>query len=503
MKSPIKGKNKELLERFNQTVALIRSNQQELTTETNQQRKNRCNKLLSDYRSFCDYYFPHYCTAPSAAFHILLAEELRDLSTCLLLKMWPRGHAKSVNACVMIPIWLMLQDKLKFMVLVSATSDAAAGLLTDLQAELSENERLIADFGEFESSGSWTFGDFTTKKGVRFKAIGRRQSPRGLRKGANRPDYIVCDDIDDDKLVQNKVLVSEAYDWCFSALFNSFSTQGGRFLFVGNLISNYSILQKVSENPAASCQKICALLEDGSPAWPEKNTVEDINNLVKITGWRLAQKELFHNPLVEGSIFKEDWFLSRTPAPLHEYEALVVYTDPSYTNSATSDFKATVLVGKKGANYHILKTYIRRASAVEMVNWHYELRKWAGDAPLQFWMEANFIQGMHIKTFEEEAERRGESLGVRGDKRQKGDKFARISALAGLFENSRIWFSSDEEGNADMRELQEQLKNIERGSKAPDDGPDALEGAIFKLNEITKTSSQVIFHRAKKSKNNF
>ena len=189
----LKGKNKELLERFEEAVAFIRSSKPptEQKEETAQQRKARCKRLLGDYREFCNYYFPHYCTAPSAAFHVLLAEELRDLPNCLLLKMWPRGHAKSVNACVMIPIWLMLQEKLKFMVLVSATLDAASGLLTDLQAELSGNERLIADFGEFESSGNWTFGDFTTKKGVRFKALGRRQSPRGLRKGANRPDYIV------------------------------------------------------------------------------------------------------------------------------------------------------------------------------------------------------------------------------------------------------------------------------------------------------------------------
>ena len=67
--------------------------------------------------------------------------------------------------------------------------------LADLQAELEYNQRIIADFGTQKNVGDWQQGEFSTTGGVKWFAVGRGQSPRGLKKQEQRPDYIVIDDL--------------------------------------------------------------------------------------------------------------------------------------------------------------------------------------------------------------------------------------------------------------------------------------------------------------------
>ena len=89
------------------------------------------------------------------------------------------------------------------------------------------------------------------KGGAKFLAIGRGQSPRGLRDREARPDYINIDDLDDDDLCKNERRVKEATEWVKEALFGALDAGRGRFIMVGNLISKNlclltSLILKVS-----------------------------------------------------------------------------------------------------------------------------------------------------------------------------------------------------------------------------------------------------------------
>lgn len=495
MAKKILSKYKEQLEAFEKKLEAIRKETQERVQldETPSEKKKRIALLLADYAAFAQFYFPHYCKAPSARFHIEFAEELYNKPVCMLVRKWPRGHAKSVNACVIAPIWLLFKNALKFMVLCSANEDSASGLLADLQAELEANQLLINDFGE-QRGHRWEIGDFITSGKVRFKAIGRGQSPRGLRNRAERPDYIVCDDLDDDKLVGNPRLVQKAYDWMMGALRGCFSLKGGRFVIVGNLIAKNSILGKACENPSFDVHQVDALDEAGNPAWPEYYTKEDIGARIQEMGWRLAQREYFHNPIVEGSVYKKDWFQYKMIRPLQEYQAIVCYTDPSFKSKKSNDYKATVLVGRTGGEYHILKAFIRQATVGKMVDWHYDIWDWIdGEAAVQYWMEANFSQDLLLEDFNKAAKEKGFPIPIRGDLRAKPDKFARIEAMSALFERGLVYINSEEKDNADMVRLVEQFLLCEKGSNAPDDAPDAIEGAIYILNKIHREQEPVIF----------
>lgn len=497
MAKKIAQKYQLLLEEFQKKVEATRR-ATELRVPVNEtaiEKKKRIAHLLSDYNAFSQFYFPHYCKSPSAKFHIRLAETLRNNKLCKLVRKWARGHSKSVNACMIAPIWLMLLGELKFMVLVSNTEDNAIGLLNCLQAELTENQLLINDFGDFVGK-NWEVGDFTTAKKVRFKALGRGQSPRGLRNGADRPDYIAVDDLDDDKLVQNPVLVQRAYDWCLGALYGCFPFENvGRFVFLGNLISKNSVLQKVCDNPSFEVEQINLLDENGVPSWIENTELQKVaQQRIEDMGFRLSQREYFNNPITEGTVYKKDWFQYKLPMELNQYQAIVAYTDPSFKSKGTNDYKATVVIGKNGGEYHILKAFVRQTTVAKMVDWHYDIWDWAdGKAAIQYWMEANFTQDLLLSDFDKAAKEKGFPIGIRGDLRAKPDKFARIEAMSAIFERGHVFINTEEKDSPDMVRLVEQFLLLERGSRAPDDAPDAVEGAIYLLNKIHREMEPPIF----------
>ena len=184
----------------------------------------------------------------SAPFHNEAARKIKETANLKAVFKWPRGHAKSTHMDIFVPLWLIFQAKplIHFMVVVGKSEDSAVRLLSDIQAELEFNQRILADFGTQKSLGDWTEGEFTTEGGIHFLACGRGQSPRGLRNREERPDYIVIDDLDDDELCRNPSRVKEMTDWVTDALFGSLDVGRGRFIMVGNLIAKDSVLANMS-----------------------------------------------------------------------------------------------------------------------------------------------------------------------------------------------------------------------------------------------------------------
>ena len=147
------------------------------------------------------------------------------------------------------------------MVLVGKSEENAVILLSDLQAELTYNKRFVADFGEQRAAGTWEEGNFVTQDGCAFFARGRGQSPRGLRYRDRRPDYLVCDDLDDDELCRNPARVDEVYRWVSEALYGAMDEDASRFVMAGNLISKTSVLYSFISNPAVHVSRINATTE--------------------------------------------------------------------------------------------------------------------------------------------------------------------------------------------------------------------------------------------------
>ena len=413
----------------------------------------------------------------------------------MLVCEWPREHAKSVVMDIFVPLFLKARGELTGVVLASANEDKADGLLADLQEQLMFNQRYIADYGIQYKSGKWDTGHFVTADGIGFWAFGR-----GIREANLRPNFGVIDDIDDAEICKNEKRVDEAVDWCMGDLYGGMPTKASRLIVCGNRIHKRGILAKIVgdveegdpvketithlkvyalENPRTHQMD---LSEKGVPAWKENYTREEIFKKMDRMGRRIALRELFHQHIVIGRVFREEHLPWADLPPIQNCEKLITYCDPSYKETKKNDFKAIALIGKNGKYFDIYKVFCRQCTTPEMVRGHYDL---AEEVPenktCPHWMEANFIQDIHLKKYDEEAELRGYSIAIRGDKRKKPEKTERIEDLSAYAERGLIRFNRAEKHSPDMQELRNQFLGFPDAEH--DDGPDAVEGGVYKLNK--------------------
>lgn len=462
--------------------------------ESEEQKRARVQRLRESFTEFCRYYFHDFMDSDFGWFHLDAARKIAADTNCRIVLEWPREHAKSVFADVFVPLWLYARGELTGMIVASANEDKASGLLGDLQAQFVANERFIHDYGSRAAFGDWRDSHFATTDGCGFWAFGRGQSPRGVRKAAKRPNYAVVDDIDDKVIVKNIARVRDAVDWVIEDLYGACSIQGARLVVAGNRIHKHSILAHIvgdtdTDQPKREGFKHIKVfaLEDkrhkkalnGTPAWKERYTIEQLKDRMAAMGTRSALREYFHEHIEEGLLFRHEWITWGKCPRLKDLDAVEVYTDPSFKDTKANDYKAVVAVGKKGNTYYIIGAWIRQASVNAMVLANYAMYERFAEFA-RYRMEANFIQDLLLKDFDAEAEATGITLPLRPDKRDKPNKETRIENLTPLFERGLVVFDESLRGTPDMQTLLEQFLAFPSGH---DDGPDAVEGAIYYLNK--------------------
>lgn len=481
-----------LCERVNTTTVSI-------SHESFDQKKRRIKRLLDNFPEFCQYYFPHYCSSPLGWFHLKAAKKIQEDPNIMAILEWPREHAKSVFVNVLVPMWLKAKGEVTGMIIASANEKKANILLGDIQAELLNNQRYINDFGKQAALGSWTEGYFITEDGVGFWAFGRGQSPRGVRNADKRPNYGVIDDIDDKTIVRNQERVNDAVNWILGDFLGCMPIKASRLIVAGNRIHKQAILAHLVgdiEPGMPKRQDICHIkvfavedekhrksaigIDGARPAWIERYTLEELSRRFRKMGSRNTAIEYFHEHMEEGFVFKpEHVVFGQCRKKLSSYLSLISYCDPSFKDTKKNDFKAIVLVGFTGTEYHILWAWVRQASVGAMVAAHYDLQRWIVNqdpkASCKHYMESNFIQDILLKEYVEEGASRGYQLPIKGDKRKKPEKVARIENISPLFERGIVIFNEVRISSPDMQTLKDQFLGFPYGH---DDGPDAVEGAI-------------------------
>jgi hypothetical protein len=456
-------------------------------------------RAQTDYAYFVRTYCPHIAPDDCAAFHTEAANAVKTHAHYHGLWQWFRGAAKSTHANVLLPLWLLIQDapQFRFMLVVGQTKERAARQLDDLRLELEHNALLRQDFRHLcrRQKNCWARGYFALHNGPLFVAIGMNQSPRGLRHGSHRPDYIVADDLDHRILSRNPARVRAAAQWVMEDLLATQDRGMGRFILACNLFSKHTITHALQVHGGFDVRRVNAFDEAGQTTWPAKYGTGDFFNRQRaLLGYRAFQREYMNNPLEEGAVFRAEWLQWAEPLPLHAYSALVCYIDPSFGKTRTSDFKAAKVWGLTQHNglpaYHHLKSFVRQCSTGVLVQWCFDLYDaWCRapatrnepEPPLLFYLEGGFMQGMFIDAFADEGRRRGYALPLRPDNRRKPDKQARIEQMSVWWELGRVWYNLHEQQNTDMQTGLDQLLAFGPGSRAHDDGPDADEGALWLL----------------------
>jgi hypothetical protein len=453
-------------------------------------------RALKEYNYFVKTYFPLYADADCGYFHIEAANAIAKDPNILAVLEWPREHAKSVHANIIIPLWLIAKKEMTGMILMGKNGDDAKNLLADVQAQLQFNNLFGADFGDQYNSGSWVEGDFTTKSGIRFLGIGRDQSPRGARKNEKRPNYAVIDDIDDDIIVQNPRRVKEIIERIFGALYFALSIKGARMVVAGNRIHHNSVLANIvgdtkptqPKRPGIYHSKVFAtesrhgikatIAEGGTPAWKERYTIGELERKIIKAGRIVSDREFYHNCTIEGSIFTDDLIRFKPRRKWHFYNVIIGYFDPSFENKVTSDFKAIRVWGLTGNERHCLGSFVRRTELTTCFHWMIQYEKSLPPGTGIIWyVEEQFFNRPIRDALEAVRSQTGHNLRVIVDKRDKENKYVRIVKMEPQYSLGNVFFDQELIHDPDMQAGNEQLKGIEPGYKSPDDAPDADEGA--------------------------
>jgi len=425
-------------------------------TETIPQKTKRIMHLEANPEEWFKYYFPNFYTAEPAPFHKKSTKLVLNNPEYYIVRSWSRELAKSARTMMEV-LNLGLTGKKKNILLVSASYNDAERLLLPYKTILECNNRIINDYGVQESISNWEAGEFITRKGVSFRAIGAGQSPRGTRNDAARPDVILIDDIDTDIDCRNPETIRKKYEWIEQALIPTRSISTPLLIIAcGNIIAKYCCITEMGKK-ADTWEVVNIRDKHGKSTWPQKNTEEMIDRALKPISTSSQQKEYYNNPIRIG--FKNNNF----------YLYKVWLDGMNQSNFVTNLYAASDYVKEKGVD--VFKIWIENNSLQD-----------------PFWEQV--IKPLIKAT--------GKQLGktvlyMSLDKRSKGDKFMRIEGtLEPIYKQGALFFNEDEKKNPHMERMEEEFLGVDPNSKMMD-GPDMLEGGVWIIKNLSSKEGTQYF----------
>lgn len=264
---------------------------------TKQEIEDIKNNIATDVifrKSICEFshkwffttYFSEYIKYPSPDFHddlFLITEDAEEFLSVIVAF---RGSAKSTIMALSNPIWAMIgSPQKKHIVIISRTKELARKILQNIKSELETNRLLINDFGPFiTNTDSWNSEELHINKyKTTITSLSVSSNKRGLRDGSNRPDLIICDDIQDMDSVKTKENRDRIYDWYVNEIV-PLGDLDTKIIIIGNLLHEDSLVSRlkrsIREGKRTGIYREYPLMdENGLSLWPEKFSLEEIRKL--------------------------------------------------------------------------------------------------------------------------------------------------------------------------------------------------------------------------------
>lgn len=273
----------------------------------------------------------------------------------------PRSHAKSTWFSLVYPLWCLLFQRKKFIVLISDTSTQAEELLGTIIEELETNEFIIEDFGriagyipeKMEEKSKWTAKDIVTTTGVKIIARGWKSKLRGIKMGSDRPDLIIVDDVENDENVQSEEQRRKV-EGVFRKSILNLGSQDTQIIVVGTILHFDSLLNNLIQTPIDNWKtRLYRALENGKPIWPKWWSVETLDTKRKEIGNIAFEQEFNNNPLDPSTQIIKPIAFYEDPIDLTLYD-MYAYIDLAISEKETADYTAIVTVGRHRQTGEIL-----------------------------------------------------------------------------------------------------------------------------------------------------
>jgi hypothetical protein len=342
---------------------------------------------------FCRTYFPPVCVLPFCPVHETMFDETQHSEGIIGITGF-RGLGKTVLMGVVYPIWKIIKGE-RYIIHTAADVDLSQERTAFTLHELTNNRRLLGDFPELQPVDSFDL-DFYLKNKTRIRARSIKQSHRGTLnpKTAKRPGLIVCDDIDKEENMGNQSIGKRRMDKITQELAGALAPEGtGKVIWLGNLVHpNYAICQfqqliiddLKADNPdldivskqILKCHQRAIMrfpLEnpDGSSAWEEQYPTNTLPNLRAKFGSTGYQREMLGQPVIEGNIFKHQWFTKyrNLPAP-SLMKRVWMYADPAWGEKGC--FKAIISIGYDGNRFYVIHVWIRQTENTKFFRYYHD-----------------------------------------------------------------------------------------------------------------------------------
>ncbi len=305
---------------------------------------------------FFHIHFPRYVKYGIAEFQKDIFRITEDESNKLACIIAFRGSAKSTLVTLSYALWatLGIQQK-KFVLIVCQTQAQAKQHMMNLRHELENNKILKSDLGPFESGdGEWANSAIVFKNtNARIMVASIEQSIRGFRNYENRPDLIICDDIEDynsTKTLENR---NKLFDW-FTREVVPLGDINTRIILVGNLLHEDSLMmrlkKKIINNEIKGIYREFPLLdENGKCLWPSKfDTQEKIDDLRKSVASEASWQQEFLLRIIStpDRVVYPEWIKYYNEMPekneTNEYRGAYVGIDLAISQRDYSDYTAMV-----------------------------------------------------------------------------------------------------------------------------------------------------------------
>jgi len=176
----------------------------------------------------------------------------------------------------------------KFITIASLTQSQARLILSNIKEEFEKNKLLAQDFGPFATQDDeWRWNSLVVSRfQARIMAFSANESIRGFRHLENRPDLIVCDDIEDLNSVKTQEGRDKTFRWLTGDLI-PMGSQDAKVVVIGNLLHEDSVIMRlkdqIGDKYKNSIFKSYPLInETGEVLWSAKYPTSEILESEKI-----------------------------------------------------------------------------------------------------------------------------------------------------------------------------------------------------------------------------
>lgn len=442
----------------------------------------------------------------------------------------PRGHAKTTYLSNVFPLYSIVFELRKYILLISETSDMSEKFIEWVAFQLKHNKKLQNDFGILLHKNKLknekdNNEEFVTTNNIKVQASSTGRQLRGSRHGAYRPDLVILDDLESEKNTNTKELRDKNLTWYNKVISPIGDPKRTAFIYMGTLVHGGGLLPKVLSmtdynsriysaiveppvheemwenvyemltDPSIEdrldkawdyyCENQTLMDEGVKVLWEERYPYFELMRIKADIGSRaFASEYLNKSSHLEDAIFNPEKFLFYTEKDLfyndgtkREFD-LIGFWDIAYGKNARSDYNAVILLGKDRVTGELFvldawaskcQMHIAMLKCIDII----KKRK-----PHVFVIETVAGQYDAYRQMREILTKDGIYFTKLVQEVPRTKKEERIESLEPLFENGTIRMK---ENMQLLIEMLEQYPNHDY-----DDLPDALSGAVHSAKNLRK-----------------